>query len=66
MYVHDENIWETGGESVIDESVCVCVCETEALATRMSERESRSSDENVKFTDVKAQLSHTTYLHGDF
>ena len=24
--VHDENIWETGGESVRDERVCVCVC----------------------------------------
>ena len=43
----------------------MCVCETEALATRMSERESRSSDENVKFTDVKsATQSHHLLTRG--
>ena len=49
MCVRDENIWETGGESVMDEGVC----ETEACDENVWERESRSLDENVKLPDIK-------------
>ena len=52
--------------------VCVCVCvrarERQRLVTRMSERESFSSDENVKFLDVKRYVSRLpaplAYFHG--
>ena len=49
--VCNKNIWETGCEPVMDERVCVRV--RQRLVMRMSERESRSSDENVKFPHVK-------------
>ena len=51
VYICDEDIWETGSESVMDERMCVCV--RRRLVTRMSEKESRSLDKNVKFPDVK-------------
>ena len=52
VHICNENIRETGSESVMGERVCVCA--RQRLVTRMSERESRSSEENVKFPDVKA------------
>ena len=50
VYVCNEYIWETGGESVMDERVCVR--ETEACDKHVRERVT-SSDKNVKFPYVK-------------